>query len=208
MTQNFKTATDKKSFLLYKDLEPMLDKLTVIQAGHLFKAIYEYQNDGLKTPLDQVVDIAFSSILSHFKRDEKSYSKICNRNKTNGLKGGRPKNPDKPTGFSGNPKNPSKPDSDSDSDSDNGSDKEKHKNKRGRLAPPTLPLVVEYFISLESTKVEAETFFDHFTSNGWKVGGKAPMKSWQASARNWNRRSHKSNTKDLFRNQPINKDNL
>jgi hypothetical protein len=34
---------------------------------------------------------------------------------------------------------------------------------------------------------DPETFFDHFTSNGWKVGGKTPMKDWEASARNWSR---------------------
>jgi len=34
----------------------------------------------------------------------------------------------------------------------------------------------------------AQAFHDHFTSNGWKVGGKAPMKDWQAAYRNWCRR--------------------
>ncbi len=34
---------------------------------------------------------------------------------------------------------------------------------------------------------EAEKFFDHYTSNGWKVSGKAPMKDWRASLRNWKR---------------------
>lgn len=33
-----------------------------------------------------------------------------------------------------------------------------------------------------------EQFFDHFQANGWKVGGKTPMKDWQAAARNWSRR--------------------
>ncbi|HAD97729.1 MAG TPA: transcriptional regulator [Cryomorphaceae bacterium] len=32
---------------------------------------------------------------------------------------------------------------------------------------------------------EAQKFFNHFTSNGWKVGGKSPMKDWYAAARNW-----------------------
>lgn len=31
----------------------------------------------------------------------------------------------------------------------------------------------------------ASAFYDYFESNGWKVGGKAPMKDWQAAARNW-----------------------
>ena len=35
---------------------------------------------------------------------------------------------------------------------------------------------------------DPEQFFDHFQANGWKVGGKTPMKDWQAAARNWSRR--------------------
>jgi hypothetical protein len=31
-------------------------------------------------------------------------------------------------------------------------------------------------------------FFDHFTANGWKQGGRAPMKDWRAAMRNWHRR--------------------
>ena len=34
---------------------------------------------------------------------------------------------------------------------------------------------------------EAEKFFDHYESNGWKVGGKGPMKCWKSSVRNWMR---------------------
>jgi len=34
---------------------------------------------------------------------------------------------------------------------------------------------------------ESEKFVDHFTSNGWRVSGKTPMKCWMASVRNWSR---------------------
>lgn len=32
---------------------------------------------------------------------------------------------------------------------------------------------------------EAEKFFNHFSSNGWKVSGRAPMKDYKAAASNW-----------------------
>ncbi len=51
--------------------------------------------------------------------------------------------------------------------------------------PPTLEQIREYFLEQNSTEVEAQKFFNHFQSNGWKVGGKAPMKDWQAAAGNW-----------------------
>ena len=55
----------------------------------------------------------------------------------------------------------------------------------------TMPAIEEckpYFAAL-GFPLEADVFFDHFSSNGWKVGGKAPMKDWRAAARNWVRRT-------------------
>ena len=42
-----------------------------------------------------------------------------------------------------------------------------------------------YFLEIQSTAAEAEKFYNHFQSNGWKVGGRAAMKNWRAAARNW-----------------------
>lgn len=63
-------------------------------------------------------------------------------------------------------------------------------NKRERrLSPPTREQVREYAVEIELSDNEADAFIDHFTANGWKVGGKAPMKDWKAALRNWKRRS-------------------
>ena len=51
--------------------------------------------------------------------------------------------------------------------------------------PPALEEISNYFLKQNSSEVEAQKFFNHFQSNGWKVGGKAPMKDWQAAAGNW-----------------------
>jgi hypothetical protein len=34
-------------------------------------------------------------------------------------------------------------------------------------------------------ELEAQKFFNYFSSNGWLVGGKTPMVDWQAAAQNW-----------------------
>jgi len=110
----------RKSFLIYIDSLPVLDDLTDEQAGKLFKAISSYHK-GEDLELDSLTKIAFSPFKSQFIRDDEKYKKIVERNKNNGLKGGRPKNednPEKPSGLNGNPENPQKADSDSDSDSD------------------------------------------------------------------------------------------
>ena len=112
----------RKSFIVHHDSLEVIDKLTDEQAGKLLKAIKAYQL-GEDFEMDLMTDLVFTPFKSQFIRDDEKYQKIVNRNKNNGLNGGRPKTqtnpeePSKPTGLSGNPKEPKKPDSDSDSDS-------------------------------------------------------------------------------------------
>lgn len=49
---------------------------------------------------------------------------------------------------------------------------------------------------------DVEGAFDYYESNGWKVGGKAPVKDWRACARNCQRRNQ---TKPMKGNQPMKK---
>ena len=57
--------------------------------------------------------------------------------------------------------------------------------RRTNVYQPTIEKIREYFLAQNSNEVEAQKFFNHFQSNGWKVGGKAPMKDWQAAAGTW-----------------------
>ncbi len=45
--------------------------------------------------------------------------------------------------------------------------------------------IKKYFLKNKSSEAEAEKFFNYYESTGWKIGGKAEMKNWQAAARNW-----------------------
>jgi hypothetical protein len=56
-----------------------------------------------------------------------------------------------------------------------------------RFAPPTLDEVHAFGNEIGLIANECDAFFDHFTSNGWKVGGKAKMKDFRAAMRNWKR---------------------
>lgn len=58
------------------------------------------------------------------------------------------------------------------------------KKEKG-LIPPSLDQVKTFFKLESFPELEAQKFFNHFQSNGWKVGGKSPMKDWHAAARNW-----------------------
>ncbi len=63
---------------------------------------------------------------------------------------------------------------------------------RRQNTPPTLAEVQAYAATLSAGSAdalaEAAAFFDHFESNGWRVGGKTPMVNWQAAFRGWLRR--------------------
>jgi hypothetical protein len=59
------------------------------------------------------------------------------------------------------------------------------KKEKEPSVKPTLNEAIAFFRSENYPELEAKKFFNHFESNGWKVGGKAPMKDWHAAARNW-----------------------
>lgn len=132
-------TTKRKSFVIHIDSLDILDELTDEQAGKLLKAIKSYQK-GEDLGLDFTTKIVFAPFKSQFVRDDEKYQAIVNRNKNNGLKGGRPKtqanpeNPSEPSGLIGNPENPSEPDSVNDSDSVSGS-VSGNKKKEQKITP-------------------------------------------------------------------------
>lgn len=60
---------------------------------------------------------------------------------------------------------------------------------------PSLEETTEYFIFKSSTELEANKFFNYYSSTGWLVGGKTKMRDWKAAARNWIMNQDKFKTK-------------
>ena len=57
--------------------------------------------------------------------------------------------------------------------------------KKKSFIEPTLQESKTYFQENNFPLLEAQKFFNYFTSVGWLVGGKTPMTNWQAAAQNW-----------------------
>lgn len=77
---------------------------------------------------------------------------------------------------------------------ENKSSKEKESKKKSapmRFTPPTLEEVREFISTNGYTLVDAETFYNHYTAIGWKVGKNA-MKDWHAAVRGWQSRERKN----------------
>jgi hypothetical protein len=54
-----------------------------------------------------------------------------------------------------------------------------------KKAPPTIEAVKTYFKENNFPEIEAQKFFNYFSSIGWLIGGKIPMHNWHAAAQNW-----------------------
>lgn len=83
-------ADNKKSFVLYSDLETHIDLLTDDEAGRLFRHILAYVND--KNPEfkkeDRLLAVSFEPIKQQLKRDLKKYESIKIKRAEAGRKGG------------------------------------------------------------------------------------------------------------------------
>ena len=59
----------------------------------------------------------------------------------------------------------------------------KDKAKAKRFAKPNVEDIIDY-CNERNNHVDAQKFYDYYSSNGWKVG-KNPMKDWKAAVRTW-----------------------
>jgi hypothetical protein len=64
-------------------------------------------------------------------------------------------------------------------------DEKQTEKSRQKESVPTIENVKTYFLEQHFPELEANKFFNYFSSNGWLVGGKTPMVDWQAAAQNW-----------------------
>jgi hypothetical protein len=95
-------------------------------------------------------------------------------------------------------------DMDMDKDKDMDMDKEEEKGivrfekKETAIAPRNVPheTIHAYFSEIGFPQ-EASKFIDYYAANGWKVGRNA-MKDWQATARNWCRRTQPDGGKQML----------
>lgn len=68
---------------------------------------------------------------------------------------------------------------------DTASKQKKLREKNKGFTEPDFATVKEYFVEQNFPELEAQKFFNYFSSIGWLVGGKTPMTNWRAAAQNW-----------------------
>lgn len=78
------------------------------------------------------------------------------------------------------------------------SDFEKNKLEKNK---PSLDEIKSYFEQQNFPELEAQKFFNYFSSNGWLVGGKTPMMDWKAASQNWMLNANKFTSNDSKTNR-------
>jgi len=127
---------DKKSFVMYKSWNPMLENLPYEKLGELMYYILLYQDGEVDAePTDPMVAAMFAMIKATMEQDADKYAETCAKRAESGKMGGRPKkqeviedNQNKANGFSEKQEETKKADNESESDKDNDKDNESDKD--------------------------------------------------------------------------------
>lgn len=164
----------------------------------LYKAIADYALDGTEpdiSTLGALGKLCWTAISPNIKSGRKNFENGCNGGAPKGNRNAKkqPKN---------NPNSTEKQPGETTNENENGNEKinetgnleKKVATKRRAFIAPSLEEAIAYFPSIGGSRENAEAFFDHFTSNGWKVSGKAPMQDWKSSARQWMRNERRFTT--------------
>ena len=83
--------SEKKSFVLYYDLEQHVQLLSDEQLGRLLRAVFAYEIRGeIPNFNDDLLSLCFSFIKVQLDIDKEKYRERCEKNTENEKKGGRP----------------------------------------------------------------------------------------------------------------------
>lgn len=114
---------NKGSFVFYTEYREHLSMLPPEQVGELMFALMDYQETGEvpDLPKGSALAMCFSFIKARMDKDNSKYEEKCERNRSNGKKGGRPIKEAEISETEANPTEPKKADNDNeyDNDSDN-----------------------------------------------------------------------------------------
>ena len=114
---------EKKNVIFYEEWFDAISKLTDKgMRWDAVEAVFRYAFHG-EVPQDAIIDAITSVMCSAIDKNRGKYESVCERNRLNGAKGGRPRkeNPKNPVGYletQKNPEKPKKPDNDNDNDND------------------------------------------------------------------------------------------
>lgn len=168
---------------MYASWYPMIKAMTDAQAGELLKACYALECGEEYEISDATVKIVFETVKATMLADRDKYAQVSEKRRQAALAS-------KSTQVQANASKSTDLLYESESDSDNDKDfKEKeYKEREKRFKKPTVEQVRAY-CQEKGYGVDPEAFVAYYDSNGWKVGGRGAMKSWQSALVTWEKRN-------------------
>ena len=115
----------KDSYIMHCDYANHFELLSDQELGRLIRDVNNYVKNGVLPQYskeDRVLNMAFSFMKTNIDIETEKYIKKCEKNKENGKRGGRPRNPEKVNGFEENPTKAKKADTDTDTTTDTDTD--------------------------------------------------------------------------------------
>lgn len=204
---------DTKYFPMFHSYLETLAGLTDEQFGRVIRAALRYSVNGVVPDLSGAEAMTFGFIKMDVDRAREKYEAIVERNRVNGMKGGRPKKSEEnPVGYLGtqktqrNPEKPKKP-IETATETENAKEKENAietatstdaegswtvggtEGRKSGFVIPSLADVTGYCVKQGYTHVDVEDFCRFYDDNGWTVGDGEPMKNWKAVLRGWEERA-------------------
>ena len=129
------------------------------------------------------------------------YDAVCERNRINGLKGGRPRKTEKPSKTQKNPlglfneeRNPQKPDKGYRIKDKGYRIKDNDKDKDIILPIPTIDEVREY-VNSKGYNIDVMAFWSYYDTREWLKNGK-PIKNWHLQVATWVKNQNRYNNQD------------
>lgn len=100
----------KQSMIFYASWKDAIKGLPDGVRLEVYEAAVDFAMTGNVPELSAMAAMVFPFIRQDIERDMENYDRLCNRNRANGMKGGRPrKNPENPVGILETQQNPEKP---------------------------------------------------------------------------------------------------
>ena len=163
-------------FCCHHDYAKKIAKLSDQEVGRLFRALLEYSEYGETQELTGRESVAFDFIAWDIDRAKIAYEEKCKRLQANGSK--------RKQMVANAPQEQEQKQEQEQEQMDIPPCIPPAGGSKPRFRPPTVEEVRTY-CEERCNRVDAQRFVDHYTANGWKIGGKAAMKDWKAAVRTW-----------------------
>jgi len=170
-------AQNKKSFVLYSDVQGLINKLPDEVAGRLFKHIFAYVNDENPISDDILLNVAFEPIKMQLKRDLVKWENQIEQRRQAGIKSAESR---KRNATTVNERSISSTDNVNVNVNVNDTVNVNENKKRVKaFSPPTLLEVQDYFFENGYTKESGLKSFNYYNTAQWKDSTGKQVKNWK-----------------------------